>query len=179
MSGVAIPAATCSIAPTTLLGAVYALLADLHTRYPEAGPRVEHGAFLALFGRCESDTATSWWVGSERDPHAEYFVLPAYGTCTCQDHARHGHLSPCKHRLAVELHQRCERSEAEALDPSAAIALELTDAAYVALDALGEVPDVAPQCPRCHAEPRSPRHPDGLGAACVTRELYGDDPDAA
>jgi hypothetical protein len=60
-------------------------------------------------------------------------------------------------------------------DADSPIPLELTEAAYTALDALGEVPDVAPQCSRCHVEPAVATHCDRLGQGCIRRELFGDD----
>lgn len=210
--------ATSIVAPTATLGDLTTIMADLTRAYPEAGHRVAHGAFLAIMGHAETDTATGWWVTSERDGATQYFVLPQYGTCTCQDHARHGHLSPCKHRLAVETIARLERVEAERTDPTtptprcptcdrladhgcvnevgaglwtcdehgdweapdlqgATAADEpcgywLTDAA---LELLGELPDLMPQCSRCGSEPAIPSHIDHLGAACIARELFGDD----
>jgi len=43
------------------------MMADLSREHLEAGARVQHGAFLAIKGHAESDTATGWWVTSERD----------------------------------------------------------------------------------------------------------------
>jgi hypothetical protein len=140
---------TESSTPNVTLADLRAIVADLHRVHPEAGARVEHGAYLALFGRCESDTGTSWWVGSERDAHREYLVMPQHGTCTCQDHQRHGHLSPCKHRLCVEIFRRLERAEAEATDPTLApIAYLLTPTAIAALDDFRQRD--AARCPTCN-----------------------------
>src|SRR4051794_3936150 len=164
------------VAPTATLGDLAAIMADLTREHPEAGHRVQHGAFLALMGHAESDTATGWWVTNERDGEAQYFVLLQYGTCTCKDHQRHGHLSPCKHRLCVETLQRLERVETDREQRAAApIAWELTDAAYTALAALGEPCALAPLCSRCGAEAAIPSHVDHLGAACIRAELFGDD----
>jgi hypothetical protein len=80
-------------------------------------------------------------------------------------------VSPCKHQFCRASYQRAERIEADAEAP---IAWELTEAAYTALDLLGEVPDVGPQCARCHAEAAIARHCDGLGADCISAELFGD-----
>jgi hypothetical protein len=166
-------ATTLIIAPTATLGDLQAIMCELTREYPEAGARVEHGAFLALMGHAEPSGPGAYWVLSERDEATQYFVLPLYGTCTCQDHARHGTLSPCKHALAIEIVRRLERIEAEALDPTTPIGLELTDAAYAALDALGEVPGMPPQCRRCGQEPMLRNYRDGLGARCVSAELFG------
>jgi hypothetical protein len=141
-------------------------MADLTRAYPEAGARVQHGAFLALMGHAESDTGTGWWVTSERDGTTQYLVLPAYGTCTCQDYSRHGSLSPCKHLLCVETIARLERVEADAGAP---IAWELTPEAEAALAALGEPCDT----------PRWTPAPLTGAALTADRELYGEDPPPA
>jgi hypothetical protein len=168
-------ATTPIVAPTTTLGDLAAIMADLTRTYPEAGARVQHGAFLALMGHAESDTATGWWVTSERDGETQYFVLPQYGSCTCQDHARHGHLSPCKHRLCVETLARLERltadrEQADILDVDQPIDLELSPEAYELLDLLGEPCDVPALCPECGAV-GLPTHVDHLCRACLCREL--------
>jgi hypothetical protein len=178
MAATATPA-TPIIAPTATLGDLQAIMADLSRTYPEAGARVQHGAFLAIMGHAESDTATGWWVTSERDGTTQYFVLPQYGTCTCQDHSRHGALSPCKHALCVETLQRLQRVETDREQAATApIVWELSEAAYAALAALGEQPDLAPPCPRCHAEPAIFDHIDHLGPSCLADELFGTDPAA-
>jgi hypothetical protein len=199
------------VAPTTTLGDLATILADLQREHPEAGHRVQHGAFMAIMNHVELAAGGGYWVTSERDHTTQYFVLPLYGTCTCQDHQRNGALTACKHLLACEIVRRLERLEADrdqaadvdedvpacplhgdeecdwgcpgpGLDPAAARYpgerdpdapgdYWLTDDA---LALLGELPDLTPQCPRCHAEPALLRHPDHLGAACVSRELYGD-----
>ena len=66
-----------------------------------------------------------------------------------------------------------------ALVATAPIAWELTLEAETALDALGEPVDLPTQCSRCHAEEASTRHPDRLGARCISAELFGDSDDAA
>jgi hypothetical protein len=161
-------------------------MADLTRRYPEAGHRVQHGAFLAIMGHVERSTPRSWWVTSERDPQAQYLVLEAHGTCTCQDFARHGTLSPCKHQFGVQVVQRLERAEVDREqarvdhlddigDIDQPIDLELTPAAYELLDTLGEPCEMAavPTVGTCT------RIPMTEGARALYRELYGDDPDAA
>jgi len=173
-------ATTPIVAPSATLGDLAAIMADLTREHPEAGHRVQHGAFLALMGHAESDTATGWWVTSERDGTTQYFVLPQYGTCTCQDFQRHGSLSPCKHLLCVETIHRLERVEAERGTPAEVDAESddepcgywLTDDA---LALLGELPDLTPQCPRCLAEPAILSHVDWLGTRCLSAELFGGD----
>ena len=96
--------------------------------------------------------------------------------CCCQDFARRGELTWCKHLLCVAIIERLERLEADREQlADAPIDLELTPEAYAALDALGEPADLPLQCHRCHAEPSLPSHRDHLGAACIARELFGDD----
>jgi hypothetical protein len=166
--------ATLSIASTTTLADLRALVAQLRTEYPQAGPRLDHAAFIVTFRDVERGAGAGlWWVQSETDPNQTYMVT-AGERCVCQDFARRGELTPCKHLLAVELHQRAERLEAEAQDPTAPLAWELTEAAIAALDALGEHPDLAPQCARCLAEPAVAGHVDRLGQACISRELFGE-----
>jgi hypothetical protein len=134
--------------PDVSLPTLQALMADLQRAYPHAGARVDHAAFLVLARRVERGLGAGWWVGSELTPEAEYLVLPEQGTCTCQDHARHGALSPCKHRLAVELLQRCERLEAESTDPTLRpIAYALTPQALARLDDHRQ--RLAARCPTC------------------------------
>jgi hypothetical protein len=167
--------ATPIVAPSATLGDLAAIMADLTREHPEAGHRVQHGAFLAIMGHADSDTRTGWWVASERDASVQYLVLPAHQSCTCQDAARHGSLSPCKHLLCVETIARLERLEADAGTPidDEPCGYWLTDAA---LELLGELPDLTPQCPRCHAEPALLDHLDHLGPRCLADELFGTDP---
>lgn len=144
------------VAPAATLGDLHAVMAELIRAYPEAGHRVQHGAFLAVMGHAESDAALGWWVRSERDAETRYFVLPEYGTCTCQDHQRQGHMSPCKHAIAVEVLRRLERAEAERDEPTetlldvagAPIPFRLTPAALAALDEARQR-DTA-RCPECN-----------------------------
>src|SRR3954453_5175200 len=118
MQTVATPA-TVSIASSVELATLRALVAALRTEYPQAGPRLDHAAFIATFRDVERGaTPSTWWVQSETDPNQTYLVT-AGERCCCQDFARRGTLTPCKHLLAVELFQRAERIEAEALTPTA------------------------------------------------------------
>lgn len=143
---------------TTTLADVRALAAALHREHPQAGNRVDHAAFLACFREVERGTSpVLWWVPSETDPAQQYMVL-AGQHCTCQDCARRGALTPCKHLLAVAITQRLERLEAERLDPAfAPIAWELTGDALAALDALDDRAALddqrqrdAARCPDCN-----------------------------
>jgi hypothetical protein len=168
MQTVATPAET--MIPNVDLATLRAIVADLQAAHPAAGSRVEKGAAIFLFRHVERSASGAWYVQSETDCEVEYIL--AGDQCSCRDFERHGDASPCKHQFCRAIYQRAERIEADAEAP---IAWELTEAAYTALDLLGEVPDVAPQCARCHAEPAIARHCDGLGAACVSRELFGDD----
>jgi hypothetical protein len=136
---------------TTTLGDLRALAADLRREHPQAGARVDHAAFLAIFRTVERGTSPSiWWVDSETDPTTSYLVTvtPRTRCCTCQDFARRGELTPCKHLLSVEIVQRLERAEAERLDPTLApIEYLLTPAALAALD--DQRQRDAARCPNC------------------------------
>jgi len=168
-----------STVPDVSLGTLRTLVADLRREHPHAGPRLDHAAFIATFRDVERGTSPGlWWVGSETDPSQQYLVRA--GTCTCQDFARRGEQTPCKHLLSVEIIQRLERLELDR-DPRAdtPIALELTDAAYALLASLGEPADLDLQCASCHGEPALAAHRDRLGVGCIARELYPDDDPAA
>ncbi len=83
------------------------------------------------------------------------------GLCGCKGFEHRGR---CAHLTATAtLHQPI------------AITVEPEDEAipYWPLD--GETPDLTPLCPRCHAEETNRRHPDGLGNACISRELFGEE----
>jgi hypothetical protein len=174
MTRATIPTAT-SIVPDLTLADLRAIVDALRLEHPNAGPRLDHAAFIATFREVERGTSAGvWWVQSESDPNQTYMVT-AGQRCVCQDFARRGELTWCKHLIAVAIVERAERLEAEALDPTAPIPFELTPAAYAALDALGESVDLPAQCSRCHAEEASTRHPDHLGARCLSAELFGGD----
>src|SRR4051812_24447315 len=129
--------ATLSIAPTTTLADLRAILGQLRSDHPNGGARLDHAAFIATFREVERGANPgTWWVQSETDPGQTYLVTEGQ-SCVCQDFARRGALTPCKHLLCVAILQRAERLEAEALDPTAPIGWELTGAA---LAALGEGP---------------------------------------
>lgn len=153
------------VAPTATLGDLQAIMADLSRAHPDAGARVQHGAFLALMGHAEASGPGAWWVTSERDGTTQYFVLPQYGTCTCQDFQRHGHLSPCKHRLCVEVLARLERLEVDRAPtlavtspPAPADLLDAQDGTPIpyrlTTEALAMLDDYrqrdAARCPECH-----------------------------
>jgi hypothetical protein len=185
---------TATPIPDVSLPTLQTLMADLARAYPHAGARVDHAAFLLIARRVERSLGRGWWVGSELTPEAEYLVLPEPGICTCQDHARHGHLSPCKHRLAVELLQRCERLEAETTDPTGEnarcadcedggrespegprrrcsncplmpVPFELTERAFTILATLHTCSRCGRQARRVSSEGRCP--------SCVTDDLFG------
>src|SRR3954470_17986708 len=97
------PAATLSIAPTTTLADLRALVDALRLEHPNSGPRVEHAAFLATFREVERGANPgTWWVQSETDPSQQYLVT-AGQRCCCQDFARRGELTPCQHLLCVKI----------------------------------------------------------------------------
>jgi hypothetical protein len=88
----------------------------------------------------------------------------------CNRLADHG----CINAVGEGLWTCDDHGDWEALDPATPITWELTDAAYTALAALGEVPDLPLLCHRCRAEPSLPSHREHLGADCIARELFGD-----
>ena len=61
-----------------------------------------------------------WFVESECEAGKVYTLVPTPNgdTCDCMDYRQRG--GPCKHALAVELYQRCERRDAEQADPTPA-----------------------------------------------------------
>jgi len=95
--------ATAIVAPRATLGDLAASVAELPPRYPEAGPRVQHGAFLALMGHAELSTPRAWWMTSERDATIQYLVLEDTGRAR----VRTGRA------LCVETLPRLERCESD------------------------------------------------------------------
>jgi hypothetical protein len=175
------PTATSIIAPATTVADILSIAADLKAVYPDRARRVEKAVQLVRFRSIErGDSGRVWWVGSETTPDTTYAVADA--TCQCMDYQKRG--GPCAHQLAVTLVTRLERIEADREAPAEGdepaadepCGYWLTDAA---LELLGELPDLTPQCPRCHAEPALPSHVDHLGARCLSAELFGDDSPAA
>ncbi len=104
-----------SSAPTFSLATLREALAELRTEHPEREWRLIKAANIVAVRRIERGEGAGWWVQSECDPTKEYWVFE--DRCTCQDYKQRG--GPCKHALAVELYQRCERREAEEIDPTA------------------------------------------------------------
>ena len=69
---------------------------------PHLTSRLEKAAFLMLM------RPIHYQVGSE-DGLRHYNVLN--GNCECSDYVRHGAGHPCKHRLALALHQQLNDAE--------------------------------------------------------------------
>jgi hypothetical protein len=169
------PATTLSIAPTTTLSDLRAIVEQLRAEHPNAGARLDHAAFIATFREVEQGANPgTWWVQSETDPAQQYMVT-AGQRCVCQDFARRGELTWCKHLISLAIVERAERLSVDR-DQLAAlpIAWELTEAAYAALDQLGEVPDLEPQRPVGTCTRYGPRSET---ARAAYRELYDEDPD--
>jgi hypothetical protein len=165
-----------AIVPDLTLADLRAIVDQLRTEHPNSGPRLDHAAFIATFREVERGTSPGlWWVQSETDPTQQYMVT-AGERCVCQDFARRGALTPCKHLLCVEIVERAERRETDR-DQLADLPIcwEWTPEAEAALAALGETVDLARQCSRCHAEAAILTHIDHLGADCLSAELFGDD----
>lgn len=69
---------------------------------PHLTSRLEKAAFLVLLRSIIPFGDNNYRVGSE-DGLKEYTVI--HGHCDCSDYVRHGPGHPCKHKLAIQLHQ--------------------------------------------------------------------------
>ena len=134
-------------APAFSLATLRTVLAEMEAAEPERCQRWLRAATIVALRRIERTENGNYWVQSEADPTAEYFVchLPEFDrwVCNCKDFQQRG--GPCKHGLAVRLMLACEARErgpepppiplpfTEA-DPDAPIGYELTAAALAALD---------------------------------------------
>lgn len=156
MATVTAPAASLSIAPTTTLADLRAIVDQLGTEHPNAGGRLDHAAFIATFREVERGAnAGTWWVQSETDPNQTYLVTEGQ-RCVCQDFARRGALTPCKHLLCVAILKRAERLEAERGTPAETlidvdgepIPYSITAEALAVLDEARQRD--AARCPECN-----------------------------
>ena len=87
---------------------------------PERAGRLQRAATIVCTRAIDRVYDLGHMVESECERGRFYWVMPVDGqmTCDCEDARLCGY--PCKHGLAVELFQRCERAEAlEASDPTA------------------------------------------------------------
>jgi hypothetical protein len=121
---------TQSTAPTFSLATLRTVLAEMTAEHPERQWRLVKAANIAAVRTVDRyPYGGIWFVGSECDPGKQYTIVPTENgdTCDCMDYRQRG--GPCKHILAVEMFQRCERLDAEANDPTAdePIPYELTD----------------------------------------------------
>jgi hypothetical protein len=112
---VAITHPTQDSAPAISLATLRQVLAECEQAHPERGSRWHHAAMIVALRRIELAMAdvAGWWVESEYDPEKEYFVVKLdFGvwSCRCPDFQQRG--GPCKHALAVQLLDECERREA-------------------------------------------------------------------
>jgi hypothetical protein len=160
--------------PTTAnltVDSLRAIVVDVRRRYPQAGMRLDHATFIVLCREVERGTSAGiWWIQSESDPNQTYMAMVGRQSkyCCCQDFARRGALTPCKHLLAVEIFERAERRAAELGDPTTEpIPYEITAAGY----ALFASP-AGPACPACGGE-GLPDHPGQLCRVCISDELFG------
>src|SRR5215212_1680281 len=113
-SGMSATPSIQSSAPTFSLATLRTVLGEMTAERPEREWRLVKAANIVAVRTIErSPSGPGWWVESESEAGKFYFVLPVDGrdTCSCQDYQRRG--GPCKHGLAVELFQRCERDDAE------------------------------------------------------------------
>src|SRR5438477_11183077 len=100
--------ATRIVADLTL-GDLRAIVDKFRGEYPNSGARLDHAAFIATFREVERGANPgTWWVQSETDPNQTYLVTEGE-RCMCQDFARRGELTPCKHLLSVAILKRVER----------------------------------------------------------------------
>jgi hypothetical protein len=101
--------------PAISLATLRQILAEYQQAHPERGTRWHHAAMIVALRRIEPAMAdvAGWWVQSEYEPEKEYFVAQLdFGiwTCRCPDFQQRG--GPCKHALAVQLLDACERRQA-------------------------------------------------------------------
>jgi hypothetical protein len=135
-------------APTFSLATLREVLAELE---PLHGQRAVRAANIVA---CRSIVAGAsgclWYVQSESDPSAEYYVCCAADfdlwNCNCKDWQQRGvSIGACKHILAVKIMRECEARERgpeppplalpfPEADPDAPIGYALTPAALAALD---------------------------------------------
>jgi hypothetical protein len=154
--------------PNLTIHSLQAIVTDVRRAHPQAGTRLDHATFIVLCREVERGTSPGiWWVDSESDPTRSYMVI-AGKACVCQDFARRGALTPCKHLLAVEIFERAERRAAELGDPTTEpIPYELT-----AMGCALFASPVGPTCPACGGE-GLPNHPGQLCRVCISDELFG------
>ncbi len=145
------------------------MLWTLTAQYPESEQRIWRGA--EMVGLVER-TATPglFLVGSASDVDSAYQVDQC--GCSCADFQGRGGF--CKHMAARALFIASERADADATDPTLTVRVA-SDESILDLWPAGEPCDLPAQCPRCHAEETNRRHPDGLGNACISRELFGEE----
>jgi hypothetical protein len=101
--------------PAISLATLRHVLGECEQAHPERGSRWHHAAMIVALRKIEPAQAdvAGWWVESEYEPGREYWVVQLdFGvwTCTCGDFQQRG--GPCKHALAVQLRDECERREA-------------------------------------------------------------------
>jgi hypothetical protein len=106
-----------STEPTFSVATLREAFSEMTTEYPEREWRLVKAANIVAIRTIEPGQGAGWWVQSECEPDKQYWVFEH--TCTCQDYKQRG--GPCKHALAVELYQRCERRDAEQHDPASSV----------------------------------------------------------
>ena len=75
---------------------------------PHLTSRLEKAAFLVLLRRTETLGNSHYQVMSE-DALRYYSIVD--GHCECADYVRHGAGHPCKHRLAVSIIDKLDRTK--------------------------------------------------------------------
>jgi hypothetical protein len=130
-------------APTFSLATLRAVLAELTTEQPTRQSRLVKAAnIVAIRGIERYPHGGIWFVESESEAGKLYTLVPTPGgdTCDCMDYKQRG--GPCKHALAVELLQRCERHSAEADDPTTCVHGEYGTICGECHDARSQLDDV-------------------------------------
>jgi hypothetical protein len=141
-------------APTFSLGTLREVLAELEPLHGQRAVRAAN--IVACRAIVAGASGCLWYVQSESDPSAEYYICCAPGfdlwNCNCRDWQQRGpSIGACKHILAVTILRECEARERGpeppplALpftedDPDAPIAYALTPRALAVLDAPAVVP---------------------------------------
>jgi hypothetical protein len=116
--------------PTFSLATLRATLAELTAEHPTRAGRLVKTANIVAVRAIRPVYGIGWLVESETEAGKTYWVMPvdAQMTCDCQDYRQRG--GPCKHALAVELFQPCERRDADANDPTGDAVIAFPTTAY-------------------------------------------------
>lgn len=154
------------------------MLTALIAQHPASESRINRGAALVRANHVESTTTAGVVLVRSASTDNRAYRVDAYA-CGCMDHQSREIF--CQHMAARALWlagMRAETDAEQAIDADAPIALELTGRTYLTLLPTAALPapvNLPRQCSKCHAEDATTRHPEGLGMACISVELYGGD----